>query len=84
MLTDHDKVLEVNSRGEPASGSVNEEHSGEPSKELPKISLQEVCFSKSFSQLPVIAKSVVGGEGRGGERREREGRGKEGKGGEGN
>ncbi|XP_068678866.1 telomerase-binding protein EST1A-like [Montipora foliosa] len=42
MLTDHDKVLEVNSRGEPASGSVNEEHSGEPSKELPKISLQEV------------------------------------------
>jgi len=44
VLTDHDKVQEVNSAGDPVSESKNEEHSTDhPVKESPKISLQEVC-----------------------------------------
>jgi len=44
VLTDHGKVQEVNSEGDPVSESKNEEHSTDhPVKESPKISLQEVC-----------------------------------------
>ena len=43
VLTDLDKVQEVNSAGEPISEASIEEKPAEPVKESPKISLQEVC-----------------------------------------
>ena len=44
VLTDHGKVQEVNSAGDPVSESKNEEHPTDQAvKESPKISLQEVC-----------------------------------------
>jgi len=44
VLTDHGKVQEVNSEGDPVSESKTEEHSTDHLvKESPKISLQEVC-----------------------------------------
>ncbi|XP_022794858.1 telomerase-binding protein EST1A-like [Stylophora pistillata] len=42
VVTDHGKVQEVNSRGEPILEGQTEEHSSDPVKESPKISLQEV------------------------------------------
>lgn len=43
VLTDHGKVQEVNSAGDPVSESKNEEHSMDQAlKETPKISLQKV------------------------------------------
>ena len=42
MLTDDGKVLEVNSVGEPISEATGEELHTQPTKEAPKISLQEV------------------------------------------
>ena len=45
MLTDDGKVLEVNSVGEPVSSeATSEELHTQPTKEAPKISLQEVQF----------------------------------------
>ena len=44
MLTDDGKVLEVNSVGEPVSEATSEELHTQPTKEAPKISLQEVLF----------------------------------------
>lgn len=52
MLTDHGKVQEVNSAGDPVSEAKNEEHPTDPVKEMPKISLQEVycsCLDKPRS-----------------------------------
>lgn len=44
VLTDHGKVQEVNSAGDPVSESKNEERPTDQAvKESPKISLQEVC-----------------------------------------
>lgn len=42
VVTDHGKVHEVNSRGEPILEGQTEEHSTDPVKESQKISLQEV------------------------------------------
>ena len=42
VLTDHGKVQEVNSAGDPVPEGQNEEHPTAPAKESPKISLQEV------------------------------------------
>ena len=44
MLTDDGKVLEVNSVGEPVSEATSEELHTQPTKEAPKISLQEVII----------------------------------------
>lgn len=42
MLADDGKVVEVNSVGEPVSEAASEELHPQPTKEAPKISLQEV------------------------------------------
>ena len=44
-LTEHGKVQEVNSVGDPVSEATTEERPAEPVKESPKISLQEVGLS---------------------------------------